>query len=424
MRIAIIGTGISGMVAAHKLYRDHDIEIFEANNYVGGHTNTVNVVHDGNNYAIDTGFIVFNDWTYPNFINIIKSIGVEYQNTDMSFSVKSQRYNLEYSGSSLSTMFTQKRNWLRPSHYLMLLEILRFNWQAPNVLYEAHYSKTLGDYLHSHRYSRYFMDNYIIPMGSAIWSTDPKLMLEFPARTFIGFFKNHGLLSINNRPQWHVIKGGSKSYIGELIAPFRDRIHLNAPISRIDRRSGLVKITMTSGESRSFDKVFIASHSDQALTMLQDPSPAEKEILGSIRYQHNEAVLHTDSSLLPTRPSAWAAWNYFVPNNGDRVILTYNMNILQSLDSETVFCVTLNNTDAIDPKRILRKISYDHPVFDQTAINAQKRWSEINGVNNTYYCGAYWAYGFHEDGVNSALRAVNLFINNEDYEELRFQRAS
>ena len=423
MRIAIVGTGISGLVAAHKLYREHDIEIFETNSYIGGHTHTVDVQHNTDNLPIDTGFIVFNNWTYPNFMRLIESAGVEYQPTSMSFSVRSDRDNLEYNGSNLGSLFVQKSNWLRFRHYRMLAEILRFNRQAPTELYNDNPSETLGDYLLRQQHSRYFIDNYILPMGAAIWSTDPEKIFDFPARTFIGFFRNHGLLNLQNRPQWYVIKGGSRNYVEKLTAPFRHRIHLNTPVTGIDRRSGLVKIRTATGDVLHFDKVFIASHSDQALAMLQDPGALEQEVLGAIRYQYNEAVLHTDTGLLPKRRNAWASWNYHVAEQNDRVVLTYNMNILQGLNSKTVYCVTLNNTDAIAPDTILRKIDYDHPVFDLAAIRAQKRWGEINGVNNTYYCGAYWGYGFHEDGVNSALRAVKLFNSNEVHEELHFRRA-
>lgn len=424
MRIAIIGTGISGLVAAHKLACDHDIEIFEANAYVGGHTNTIDVKHGADSVAIDTGFIVFNDWTYPNFINLMTSLGVEYQPTDMSFSVRSDRFDLEYNGSSLGKLFVQKSNWLKLPHYRMLSEILRFNRQAPSVLYRDNVTESLGDYLFKNQYSLYFIANYIVPMGAAIWSTDPEKMFEFPLKTFVSFFKNHGLLNLKDRPQWYVIKGGSRNYVEKLIAQIKHRIRLNTRVTGIDRRSGLVKITTANGDVRYFDKVFIASHSNQALAMLSDPSTTEKEVLSSIHYQHNEAVLHTDTGLLPKRRDAWASWNYHVPQHNDRVILTYNMNILQNLNSETVYCVTLNNTDTIRSDKILYKIDYEHPVFDRAAISAQKRWTEINGFNNTYYCGAYWGYGFHEDGVNSALRAVNLFNSNENHEELYFRRAS
>jgi predicted NAD/FAD-binding protein len=404
------------------LHAKHEIDVFEANSYVGGHTNTVDVQLGDEQHAIDMGFIVFNNWTYPNFIKLIKSIGVEYQKTEMSFSVRSDKDDLEYSGNNIRTLFAQKGNLLRPAHYKMLFEILRFNYQAPKILDTRDQTQTLGDYLKHHHYSRYFIDNYIIPMGAAIWSTDADKMFDFPARTFIGFFKNHGLLSINNRPQWYVIKGGSRTYVEKMTKPFRDHIHLNTAIEKISRDSGSVKVVTQNGDTHFYDNVFIATHSDQAIAMLEDPSAMETKVLSQIRYQYNEAVLHIDTRSLPRHHAAWAAWNYHVMNKRTDVILTYNMNILQSLKSDTVYCVTLNNTDAIAPDKILRKTDCFHPVFDQPAIDAQREWLPINGVNNTYYCGAYWGYGFHEDGVNSALRAINLFNKNQDYEKQRFRR--
>ncbi len=424
MKIAIIGSGISGLVVGNSLFQDHDIDLFESNTYVGGHTNTINVEVARKRYSIDTGFIVFNNWTYPNFIKLIEKSGVQYQKTDMGFSVSSEPDNLEYSGSSVGALFAQKRNLFRPSHYRMLLEILRFNKEAPKILTANGDRRTLGDYLLQNKYSRYFIDNYIVPMGSAIWSTDPADMFDFPAQTFIRFFSNHGLLSVNNRPTWYVIKGGSSSYVKKLIKPFSEKIKLNTPVKFVDRSSGSVRIVTANGKSHFYDKVFFACHSDQALAMLKDPSKEEKQILGNIRYQHNEAVLHTDTSLLPKRRSAWAAWNYHIGKKSNRVVLTYNMNILQNFKSETDFCVTLNNTEAIAPEKVMYRVDYEHPVFDQAAINAQSRWSDISGRNNSFYCGAYWGYGFHEDGVNSALRAVRLF-NEQDYshEELYLRRA-
>lgn len=422
MKIAIIGSGISGLVVANELHQQHEIDLYEANGYPGGHTNTIDVEIAGKNLSIDTGFIVFNNWTYPNFIRLIESIGVEYQKSQMSFSVSSEQDNLEYSGSSFGTLFAQKRNWLRPQHYLMLKDILRFNRQSPKVLEATNLRETLGEYLQRNKYSRYFIDNYIVPMGSAIWSTKPSEMFDFPARTFIGFFKNHGLLSINKRPTWYVIKGGSRQYVEKLIEPFSNRIHLNTPIKKIYRRSGVVEITTESGETHLYDKVFIACHSNQALAMLEDPTTNEQKVLGSIRYQHNEAVLHTDINLLPKRRSVWAAWNHQVNRKGGPVVLTYNMNILQNLQSDSTFCVTLNNTEAISPEKILKRIDYEHPLFNQAAITAQNKWSTISGVNNTYYCGAYWGYGFHEDGVKSALRATKLFKKSEHYEKQNLHR--
>lgn len=414
MKIAIVGTGISGMVAAYLLHRDHEITVFEAADYIGGHTNTIDVQMNGQTYAVDTGFIVFNDWTYPNFIALLKKLGVESQASDMSFSVKCERTGLEYNGTSLNTLFAQRRNLLSPPFYRMIRDILRFNRESLELLTLPEPGPSLGSYLETHRYSREFIDHYIVPMGAAIWSADHATMWGFPARYLVQFFKNHGMLSVDDRPTWRVIKGGSQRYTEKLVAPFRDRIHMSSPVESISRFSDRVEIrTKLEGReyrSMRFDHVILATHSDQALSMLADPSPTEKDILGRIRYQDNEAVLHTDASLLPRRRLAWAAWNYhLLPAQPDRAVVTYHMNRLQSLSAHHEFCVTLNHTEAIDHTKILRRITYHHPVYLPESVTAQRRHSEINGVNRTSYCGAYWGFGFHEDGVNSSLAVCKPF---------------
>ncbi|MHC4974017.1 MAG: NAD(P)/FAD-dependent oxidoreductase [Planctomycetota bacterium] len=404
MRIAIVGSGISGMVAAYHLQRAHEITVFEANDYVGGHTNTVEVRQAGRTYAVDTGFIVFNDRTYPNFERLLSELGVAWQPTEMSFSVKCERTGLEYNGSSLNRLFAQRRNLLRPSFYRMLRDVLRFNREAPALLEEEEARETLGAYVEARRYSREFVEHYLVPMGAAIWSTDPRSFREFPARTFVRFFSNHGLLTVNDRPEWRVVQGGSARYVERLTRPFRDRIRLRCPVAAVHRRPDHVVVRPRGEAPERFDEVIFATHSDQALRLLADPTPAEREILGALRYQRNEVVLHTDARLLPRR-RAWASWNYHVPRDPqDGVAVTYHMNILQSLQSPEPFLVTLNRSDRIDPDRILRRLVYDHPVFDLAATAAQERWAEISGVDRTHYCGAYWGYGFHEDGVKSGLR--------------------
>jgi uncharacterized protein len=413
MKIAIVGTGISGMVAAYLLHRDHEVTVFEAADYIGGHTNTIDVQMNGRTYAIDTGFIVFNDWTYPNFIALLKKLGVESQASDMSFSVKCEQTGLEYNGTSMNTLFAQRRNLLRPSFYRMIRDILRFNRESVELLSQPEPGPSLGAYLEANRYSREFIEQYIVPMGAAIWSADHATMWGFPARYLVQFFKNHGMLSVNERPTWRVIKGGSQRYMERLIAPFRDRIQLNAPVESVVRHSDSVEIRLTQrggGRMMRFDHVIIAAHSDQALSMLSDPSPAEREILGAIPYHDNEAVLHTDASLLPRRKLARAAWNYhLLPDQPDRAVVTYHMNRLQGLTAPHEFCVTLNHTQAIDPRKIIRRITYHHPVYSPAAVAAQKRHGDISGVNRTSYCGAYWGFGFHEDGVKSALAVCRPF---------------
>ena len=427
MKVAVIGTGVSGLVAAYKLQADFEVDIYEANNYAGGHTNTIDVKDDGDMLAVDTGFIVFNDWTYPNFIKLLRELNVTWQPTAMGFSVRSDRDNLEYCGSSLSALFAQKRNFFRPGHYRMLADIVKFNNKAiqDSLLGVIEMETTLAQYLIAGNYSREFISHYLLPMGAAIWSSDPARMLEFPARTFINFFKNHGLLSLKHRPNWHVIQGGSKCYVEQLLNRFRGRIYLNSLIKEVQRAGNQVRLINAAGREMIYDKVVIAAHSDQALALLSKPSRKERQVLGAISYQANEAILHTDISLLPRIKRAWAAWNYHIPNTaGSACTLTYNMNILQSLNRSKTYCVTLNNTAAINPGSIIRRINYTHPIFDLKAIKAQKRWSEINGVNNTYYCGAYWGFGFHEDGVNSALRVVDRLKQDRLNEKLYIQRAS
>ncbi len=413
MKIAIVGTGISGMVTAYLLHRDHEITVFEAADYIGGHTNTIDVQMNGQTYAVDTGFIVFNDWTYPNFIALLKKLGVETQASDMSFSVKCEQTGLEYNGTSMNTLFAQRRNLLRPSFYRMIRDILHFNRESVELLNQPEPGPSLGAYLETNRYSSEFIDHYIVPMGAAIWSADHATMWRFPARYLVQFFKNHGMLSVNDRPAWRVIKGGSQRYMERLIAPFRDRIQLSAPVESVVRHSDSVEIRLTQGggaRTMRFDHVIIAAHSDQALSMLTDPSPTEKEILGAIPYHDNEAVLHTDASLLPRRKLAWAAWNYhLLRNQPDRAVVTYHMNRLQGLSAPHEFCVTLNHSDAIDPAKVLRRITYHHPVYSPAAVEAQKRHGDISGVNRTSYCGAYWGFGFHEDGVKSALAVCRPF---------------
>lgn len=411
MRIAVIGSGIAGNVAAWHLCREHDITVFESQGHVGGHTHTHDVVMQGQHYTIDTGFIVFNDWTYPHFIALLDELDVPSLATDMSFSSRCEASSIEYNGSSLNGLFSQRSNLLRPAFHAMIRDILRFNREARELLYTGSDELSLGQYLSENRYGRLFIHNYIIPMGAAIWSTDPRRMLDFPARNFVRFFDNHGLLNIKDRPQWRVIKGGSREYVTKLTAPFRDRIRLNEGVISVKRLPTHVEVRTSSGSVERFDYLFIASHSDQALAMLSDPTPSERAVLGSIPYQKNEVVLHTDTTLLPRRRRTWAAWNYLRRNSNeqDRVSLTYNMNILQRLQAPETFCVTLNDTDNIDPEKIIARMQYDHPLFTSAGIAAQRHHASINGDRRTWYCGAYWRHGFHEDGVVSALNAVQNF---------------
>ena len=404
MRIAVIGTGIAGMVAAYLLSDEHDLVVFEAEDYVGGHTNTIDVGLNGQTYAVDTGFIVFNEKTYPNFLRLMKRLHIGWQLSNMSFSVQCKKTGLEFSPSTLNSLFIQRRNLLRPAFYRMIFDIFKFRRESEALLRTDDYSLTLENFLTAKKFSRLFIDHFILPMGEAIWSADPVKFNEFPALYFAQFFKNHGFLNVRNQPQWRVIKGGSKQYVAPLTRPFADRIRLKCPVKSIRRYLDHVSVQTADGQPERFDQVVIATHSDQALAMLQDPTDSEKEILGAIPYQDNHAVLHSDESILPRKKAAWASWNYHIPQaETGRVALTYNMNILQSLSAPVEYCVTLNLPNSVDPAKKIKEMHYHHPVYNPRSLAARKRHEEINGVKRTYFCGAYWGYGFHEDGVNSAL---------------------
>jgi predicted NAD/FAD-binding protein len=424
MKIAVIGSGISGLTSAYLLSREHDVVVYESADRLGGHTATMNVEYAGDAYAVDTGFIVFNDWTYPLFQTLLAQLNVDSQPTDMGFSVSCDETGLEYSGDGIGTLFAQRRNIFSLRHWRMINDLLRFNKQAPLDVAKGGVfdTMTLGEYLTQHGYSDVFTDKYLVPMGSAIWSASTSVMKSFPLQFFVKFFVNHGLLSVTNRPQWHVIKGGSASYIGPLTASFKDNIRLSSPITSITRHDdndGHVVIHSDRYGEEVYDQVVIATHSDQALSLLADASDQEQQVLGDITYRDNDVVLHTDDTLLPRNKKTWSSWNYRITDdididetkgsNDNPPALTYNMNILQGIKAPCTFCVTLNKTDSINPDKILGHYRYAHPVFSMKAIAAQQRWQDINGVNNTWFCGAYWANGFHEDGVKSAVRIAEKF---------------
>lgn len=414
MRIAVIGGGISGMMAWYLLDKQHDITVFEAGDYLGGHTATVDVDVNGHSYAIDTGFIVFNDWTYPLFNKFLARLGVSQQHTTMSFSVKNEAENLEYNGNTLTSLFSQRRNLFRPSFWRMLKDVVRFNKLGKKLLAQdsPELDMTLGGFLQQHRFGDEISRNYLMPMGAAIWSAGLADMPAFPLRFFLRFFHNHGLLNISNRPQWSVISGGSRSYVQALTRQLgTEKVRLNQQITTVKRSETGVSLQFADGSSEQFDKVILACHSDQALKLLgADATTDEAAVLGNIAYQQNDVVLHTDTRLLPKRQRAWAAWNYnLAAEQHSRATLTYNMNLLQGIDSDTTFCVTLNNTAAIDSSKILRQFQYSHPVYNEKTLLAQQQRGLINGQNHTYFCGAYWYNGFHEDGVKSAVDVANMF---------------
>lgn len=411
-RIAIIGTGIGGLTAAWLLKDEHDVQLYEANDYAGGHTHTRVVHRNGVDWPVNTGFIVFNDWTYPNFIKLMERLGVASEESDMSFSVDSEASGLQYNGNRLNTLFAQRRNLLNPPFLRMVLEILRFNRLTRDDLANDRIQddEPLGSYLNRHGFSRYFRNHYIVPMGAAIWSAPEVVLEQFPVRFFLQFFNNHGMLSVDDRPTWRVLSGGSASYVHRMMATLGSSTRLNCPVTSVRREADQVLVSFADG-TEAFDQVVFACHSDQALAMLADPTEAEREILGAIPYQMNDVVLHTDESVLPSNRLAWAAWNYRVPAHAtEPVSVTYNMNILQNFhQSSETFCVTLNRTRDIDPDKIIDQYRYAHPVFSMEGVAAQQRYHEIGGHNRSHFCGAYWFNGFHEDGVRSGLRVAQAF---------------
>ena len=412
MKIAIIGSGISGLTCAYMLNRKHDITIFEKNDYIGGHTHTHEIEHNGIKWNVDSGFIVYNERTYPNFINILDRLGVERQLTRMGFSVKSEKNDLEYAGHSLNGLFAQRSNLFRPSFIRMLRSMWRFNSEARADLKGLDSETTLGEYLKLNNYPEEFIQHFIVPIGAAIWSTVPNQMMDMPAIFFIRFFENHGMLQIVDRPNWWVITGGSKRYVEKMVDGFENKIRLSSPVKNVKREGGSITVQFgaNSLESENFDSVIFATHSNQSLAMLDAPTKAEIEILSAIKYQKNDALLHYDDSILPKRKNAWSSWNYLLDEDQSKAVaLTYNMNILQSLKSDRTFCVSLNSGSLVDESKVIKKLSYDHPLFTTSSINAQSRKHEISGKNNTYYCGAYWRNGFHEDGVVSALDVCKDF---------------
>jgi predicted NAD/FAD-binding protein len=410
MRIAIIGAGVSGLTAAYLLQRRHEVTVFEAGDYAGGHAHTVTLESSEATRYLDTGFIVFNDRNYPKFERLLERLGVHSQPSDMSFGVSDASGSFEYSSTSVNAVFARRRNLLSPSFLRMLSEIPRFQRAARRLLDTGDERLSLRAWLAQEGFSDTFVERLIVPQVAAVWSSDPRQLSEFPAVFLARFFDNHGMLSLRDRPRWRTVTGGSASYVEALTRGFGERMQLSARVQTIARGEGGVDVTVRGSGALSFDHVVVATHSDQALALLGDASDAEREILGAIPYQENEAVLHTDPSLLPRRRRAWASWNYHLLDEpSERTTVTYHLNRLQSLEDEREFCVTLNLTERIEPSRILRKMVYAHPVYTSDALAAQRRFDEISGVDRTHFCGAYWGSGFHEDGVVSGLRVAGAF---------------
>lgn len=411
-KIAIIGSGISGLTCAYLLSKKHHVTVFEKNDYVGGHTATVDIVHNHKEYAIDTGFIVFNDRTYPNFNRLLQQLGIERQATEMSFSVHNRDSGFEYNGHGINALFAQRSNLFSVQFWRFIVEIIRFNKLCKRLYQQDSIDEQqkLGQFLNQHGFSDFFSQHYILPMGAAIWSTSLKEMETFELKFFIQFFYNHGLLNITDRPQWYVVPGGSRSYVNKILSHLKQPVQLKSDIRAVKRTEQGVVIEMQEGETQHFDEVIFSCHSDQALALLADPTDEEQRILSAIPFSRNEVVLHTDINLLPKRKLAWASWNYMLHQENTRpACVTYNMNILQGLNDSTTFCVTLNQSSDIEPDKVIRRFVYHHPVLNSQSVAAQKQREQICGKNQTHFVGAYWYNGFHEDGVRSALDVTQRF---------------
>lgn len=406
-RLAVVGTGVAGLLAAERLATAHDVVVFEQDDRIGGHTHTVDAPGPHGPVPVDTGFIVCNERTYPGFFAMLARLGVALRPSTMSWSVRCDRTNLEYHGGGPNQLFAQRRNLLRPSFWGMLRDILRFHREAPQF---GDRDLTLADVLAAGRYGRAFADHYLVPMMAAIWSAEPAQLLGMPARFFVRFFANHGMLQVRGRPQWFTVVGGSRSYLGPLTRSFAGSIRTGAKVVALRRTADAVFVRCPGQPEERFDGAVLATHSDQALALLAEPSPAERELLGAIPYQANDVVLHTDTALLPRRRRAWAAWNYLLPAEPrSRATVTYCMNVLQGIPGPVTYQVTLNQSDAIDPAKVLRRFVYHHPVFDARSVAAQARLPELQGGQRTWFCGAWCGYGFHEDAVQAALRVAAAF---------------
>ena len=407
MRIAVIGGGISGLGAAYLLQRSHQVSVFEAQSHWGGHTHTHEVKADGRQFAIDTGFIVFNPNHYPLLTRLFSELGVESQETTMSFSVSDEASGFEYEASGFAGLLCRWQNALSPRFWRMLWDLTRFHRHAIEVLAEPAPGPALGDYLRREGYSHGFAEDHLIPMAAALWSSPEQRIDQFPAQALVQFMQNHCMLQINDRPPWRVVKGGSARYVDALLPQLaKVDLRLHQPVTSVERRAGQILVS-SQGQQESFDQVIFACHSDQALRLLSNPSSAEQEVLSALPYQANEVLLHTDTRLLPRRRRAWAAWNALkLRDAGDRCTVSYSMNLLQGIETPTQFIVTLNASDRVDPSKVLRRLDYAHPQYDLAGAKARARRAEINGVDRIWYCGAYWGHGFHEDGLRSGVEVA------------------
>ena len=411
MKIGIVGTGISGLSCAHLLQHDHDITLFESNNYAGGHTNTIQVNDNGKNINVDTGFIVYNNENYPNLCKLFDLLDVQGRNSDMSFSVVNEKTGLEYNGSGFNKLFCHRQNLLNPGFWKMLRDIFKFNDKAPGLLLNGLDDKmTVNDFVKKNAYSNQFINEYLIPLGASLWSAPAGEFLQYPIRFVIEFLNNHRMLQVANRPAWKTVKGGSNTYVKKILDSFHGQLRLNTPVKHVTRSKNKIDITLASGQSETFDEVILASHADQCLQMVQNPGGIERGLLGMFPYQYNEAILHYDTEILPSNNNAWASWNYRIPSQeADHVTVTYNMNMLQGLDASRTYCVSLNQSSGIANSKIIKRIQYHHPVFQPGRADAQASHHRLIRHQRISYCGAYWGYGFHEDGIKSALAVCSAY---------------
>ena len=411
MKIAVIGSGISGLTAAHILNRKHEVDVFEANDYVGGHTNTIEVDESGRTIPVDTGFIVFNEQNYPNLCHLFSQLGIKSKESDMSFSVRCQRTRLEYNGGSLDKIFSQRRNLLNPKFLVMLRDILKFHANAPQTLannIDDHI--TVDEFTKRNRYSKHFVEYFLVPLGASLWSCPAEQFRQFPIRFVLEFLNNHCMLQVEGRPKWRTVVGGSYQYVKVLTRPFQNRIYLNMPVTQVKRQNGRVSVMFNNGTEKLYDEVIMATHADQSINLVANMDEEEKSILEYFPYQDNEAILHSDTTVLPVNKKAWASWNYLIPSQARKYVsTTYNMNILQSIESDRTYCVSLNMAELIDPRYIIKRIHYHHPVFCPGRDSAQSQHPQMIQRRGISYCGAYWGYGFHEDGVRSGLAVSSAF---------------
>lgn len=405
MKIAIVGTGISGLTAAYMLHRQHDVHVFEANNYIGGHTNTILVKEGNKEIPVDTGFIVFNENNYPNLCGLFDALDVESRKSDMSFSVHCEKTGLEYNGTDFNRLFSQRKNIINPAFWRMLKDIIRFNEESPVVLRDGiDDTITVAEFAEKNKFSEKFIEYYLVPLGASLWSSPAEQFRRFPIKFVLEFLNNHCMLQVNDRPQWRTVVGGSYQYIKPLTQGFREKVYLNNGVLSVIRKNNKVELILSNGTTEIFDEVILATHADTSRRLVKNIETEEHSMLDIFKYQYNEAVLHTDINVLPDNQRTWASWNYRIPaTENNHAAVTYNMNMLQGIESETIYNVSLNQTNQIDPNKIIRRINYHHPIFQPGRDIAQSQHEKLIRRRGISYCGAYWGYGFHEDGVRSAL---------------------